>query len=149
MPLLVPGYDLDGIDVDIDIDAQEAIHMESCATRHRRVEVSDTCGVGRDLMRATCTGRILFRCRSCPPESCIGDEGACPSRFVEWRNKRNRCSLAILPRNTGYKCTVEPVELEQSREKTIQFDAEMERTRRAPEITGKVHSALEPICETS
>ncbi len=47
------------------------------------------------------------------------------------------------------KCAVEPVELEQSREKTIQFDAEMERTRRAPEITGKVHSALQPICESS
>ena len=76
-------------------------------------------------------------------------EGLYTSHIAEWRKARDagaRDGLAAKPKP---RRSPEQVELEKLRRKTERLEAELERTKTALEITGKVHALLEQLSESA
>lgn len=72
------------------------------------------------------------------------------SHMSEWRNQRDRGSLSDTASKKGSKKrSAEQVELEKLRATNKQLETELERTRTALEITGKVHALLESFSESA
>jgi transposase-like protein len=72
-------------------------------------------------------------------------EGLYTSHIAEWRKARDagvRDGLAPKPKP---RRSPEQVELERLRRRTERLEAELERTKTALEITGKVHALLEQL----
>jgi transposase-like protein len=68
----------------------------------------------------------------------------------EWRKQRDSGSLAgLAPKGRPAKRTAEQVELDRLRKQNARLEAELERTKTALEITGKVHALLESISESA
>ena len=75
-------------------------------------------------------------------------EGLYSSHMSEWRKQRDRGSLAGLgPKARPVKRTADEVELDRARQRIARLETELERTKTALEITGKVHALLESISE--
>lgn len=77
-------------------------------------------------------------------------EGLYSSHISEWRRQRDSGGLADSPpkRRPG-KRSAEQVELDRLRKQNARLEAELERTKTALEITGKVHALLESISESA
>jgi hypothetical protein len=68
----------------------------------------------------------------------------------EWRRQRDSGALAgLAPKGRPPKRSAEQVELDRLRKQNERLAAELERTRTALEITGKVHALLESISESA
>ena len=77
-------------------------------------------------------------------------EGLYSSHMAEWRKQRDAGVLtgpAAKKRRT--KRNAEQVELDQARRRITRLETELERTKTALEITGKVHALLESISESA
>ena len=74
-------------------------------------------------------------------------EGLYSSHLAEWRKQRDRAGTT--PPAGRVKRTTEQVELDRLRRRNARLDAELERTKLALEITGKVHALLESISESA
>ena len=76
-------------------------------------------------------------------------EGLYTSHIAEWRKARDTAAReGLVPRRTP-KRSPEQIELEKLRRKNERLEAELERTRTALEITGKVHALLEQLSESA
>jgi transposase len=69
------------------------------------------------------------------------------SHIAEWRKARAAGAREGLAPKTKPRRSPEQVELERLRRKTERLEAELERTKTALEITGKVHALLEQLSE--
>lgn len=77
-------------------------------------------------------------------------EGLYSSHLSEWRKQRDRGALeGLAPKGRPAKRTAEQVELDRLRRRTKALETELERTKTALEITGKVHALLESISESA
>jgi len=77
-------------------------------------------------------------------------EGLYSSHLSEWRKQRDRGVLAgLAPRGRPAKRTADQVALEKLRRRNEALEAELERTKTALEITGKVHALLELVSESA
>jgi hypothetical protein len=77
-------------------------------------------------------------------------EGLYSSHLSEWRNQRDRGALSGLgTKKRPAKRSAEQAELERLRRTNKRLETELERTRTALEITGKVHALLESISESA
>ncbi|MEI2817315.1 MAG: hypothetical protein V9E99_12810 [Microthrixaceae bacterium] len=77
-------------------------------------------------------------------------EGLYSSHISEWRKQRDCGALAGSPaKGRSTKRTAEQVELDRLRKQNARLEAELERTKTALEITGKVHALLESISESA
>lgn len=76
-------------------------------------------------------------------------EGLYTSHIAEWRKARDAGAREGLAPRTKPKRSAEQVELEKLRRKTARLEAELERTKTALEITGKVHALLEQLSESA
>jgi hypothetical protein len=77
-------------------------------------------------------------------------EGLYSSHLSEWRKARDTgASDGLEPRPRAAKRTAEQIELERLRRRTKALESELERTKTALEITGKVHALLESISESA
>jgi len=74
-------------------------------------------------------------------------EGLYTSHIAEWRKARDAGAREGLVPKLKAKRSAEQVELEKLRRKTERLEAELERTKTALEITGKVHALLEQLSE--
>src|SRR5918993_6053991 len=72
-------------------------------------------------------------------------EGLYTSHIAEWRRARDAGAREGLASKSKPGRSAEHVELERLRRKTERLEAELERTRTALEITGKVHALLEQL----
>jgi len=78
-------------------------------------------------------------------------EGLYSSHLAEWR-KQATSTDGTAPRSKGRKPgkrTAVQVELDRLRRRNARLETELERTRAALEITGKVHALLESISESA
>jgi transposase-like protein len=76
-------------------------------------------------------------------------EGVYTSHIAEWRKARDAGAREGLAPKTTPRRSPEQVELERLRRKTERLEAELERTKTALEITGKVHALLEQLSESA
>ena len=77
-------------------------------------------------------------------------EGLYSSHLSEWRKQRDRGALdGLAPKARPAKRTAEQGELDRLRRRTKALETELERTKTALEITGKVHALLESISESA
>ena len=77
-------------------------------------------------------------------------EGLYSSHLSEWRKARDAGALdGLAGRPRPARRTAEQVELEQLRRRNKALETELERTKTALEITGKVHALLESISESA
>ena len=76
-------------------------------------------------------------------------EGLYTSHIAEWRKARDAGAREGLAPKAKPRRSPEQVELERLRRKTERLEAEMERTKTALEITGKVHARLEQLSESA
>ena len=77
-------------------------------------------------------------------------EGLYSSHLSEWRNQRDRGALSgLAAKKRPSKRSAEQAELERLRRTNQRLETELERTRAALEITGKVHALLESISESA
>ena len=76
-------------------------------------------------------------------------EGLYSSHLAEWRKARDTAGRAALRWKTRGRRSPEAVEWERLRAKNAKLEAELERTRTALEITGKVHALLEQLSESA
>jgi hypothetical protein len=76
-------------------------------------------------------------------------EGLYTSHIAEWRKARDAGARGGLAPKPKAKRSAEEVELERLRRKTDKLEAELERTKTALEITGKVHALLEQLSESA
>ena len=77
-------------------------------------------------------------------------EGLYSSHMSEWRKQRDRGARAGLAgKAQPAKATADQVELAKLRRRTKALEAELERTKTALEITGKVHALLEQLSESA
>ncbi len=77
-------------------------------------------------------------------------EGLYSSHISEWRRQRDSGALAgLAPKGRPARRSAEQAELERLREQNERLEAELERTKTALEITGKVHALLESISESA
>lgn len=77
-------------------------------------------------------------------------EGLYTSHLAEWRKARAagaRDGLAAKPKPP--RRSAEQAELEKLRRRNARLEAELERTKTALEITGKVHALLEQLSESA
>jgi transposase-like protein len=77
-------------------------------------------------------------------------EGLYTSHLAEWRKARAagaRGVLAAKPKPP--RRSAEQAELDKLRRRTARLEAELERTKTALEITGKVHALLEQLSESA
>ncbi len=76
-------------------------------------------------------------------------EGSYTSHIAEWRKARDAGARDGLTPKAKPRRSAEQVELEKLRRKTERLEAELERTKTALEITGKVHALLEQLSESA
>jgi transposase len=77
-------------------------------------------------------------------------EGLYSSHLSEWRKQRDRAGeVGLAPKARPSKRTAEQVELDRLRRRNARLETELERTKTALEITGKVHALLESISESA
>jgi hypothetical protein len=76
-------------------------------------------------------------------------EGLYTSHIAEWRKARDAGASEGLAAKPKRRRSAEQVELERLRRKTERLEAELERTKTALEITGKVHALLEQLSESA
>ena len=76
-------------------------------------------------------------------------EGLYTSHIAEWRKARDAAGRDGLAPKPKAKRTAEQVELEKLRRHNARLEAELERTKTALEITGKVHALLEQLSESA
>ncbi|CAN5481729.1 hypothetical protein BH24ACT5_BH24ACT5_12850 [soil metagenome] len=75
-------------------------------------------------------------------------EGLYTSHIAEWRKARDAGARDGLTPKAKPRRSAEQVELEKLRRKTERLEAELERTKTALEITGRVHALLEQLSES-
>lgn len=71
------------------------------------------------------------------------------SHLAEWRKARAAGARDALGAKPKPRRSAEQVELEKLRRKNERLEAELERTKTALEITGKVHALLEQLSESA
>jgi len=76
-------------------------------------------------------------------------EGLYTSHIAEWRKARDAGARDGLAPKAKPRRSPEQVELERLRRRTARLEAELERTKTALEITGKVHALLEQLSESA
>ena len=76
-------------------------------------------------------------------------EGLYTSHIAEWRKAREAGAREGLAPKAKPRRSSEQIELERLRRKTERLEAELERTKTALEITGKVHALLEQLSESA
>ncbi len=76
-------------------------------------------------------------------------EGLYTSHIAEWRKARDAGSREGLAPKAKPRRSAEQVELERLRRRNERLEAELERTKTALEITGKVHALLEQLSESA
>lgn len=76
-------------------------------------------------------------------------EGLYTSHIAEWRKARDAGAREGLAPKPKPRRSAELVELERLRRRAERLEAELERTRTALEITGKVHALLEQLSESA
>jgi transposase-like protein len=76
-------------------------------------------------------------------------EGLYTSHIAEWRKARDAGAREGLSSKAKPRRSPEQVELERLRRKNERLEAELERTKTALEITGKVHALLEQLSESA
>jgi transposase len=76
-------------------------------------------------------------------------EGLYTSHLSEWRRSRDAGVLDGLAPKPKARRSAEQVELERLRRHAERLEVELERTRTALEITGKVHALLEQLSESA
>jgi transposase-like protein len=76
-------------------------------------------------------------------------EGLYTSHIAEWRKARDAGARQGLAAKPKAKRSPEQVELERLRWRNERLEAELERTKTALEITGKVHALLEQLSESA
>jgi len=76
-------------------------------------------------------------------------EGLYTSHIAEWRKARDAGARDGLAPKAKSRRSPEQVELEKLRRKAERLEAELERTKTALEITGKVHALLEQLSESA
>jgi transposase-like protein len=76
-------------------------------------------------------------------------EGLYTSHIAEWRKAREAGAREGLAPKAKPRRSAEQVELEKLRRKNERLEAELERTKTALEITGKVHALLEQLSESA
>jgi transposase-like protein len=77
-------------------------------------------------------------------------EGLYSSHIVEWRRAREVGALnALAAHGRKPKRSAEAVELERLRRRNERLAAELERTKTALEVMGKVHALLETLSESA
>ncbi|PZM89001.1 MAG: transposase [Actinobacteria bacterium] len=76
-------------------------------------------------------------------------EGLYTSHIAEWRKARDAGAREGLAPKAKPRRSPEQVELEKLRRKNERLAAELERTKTALEITGKVHALLEQLSESA
>ena len=76
-------------------------------------------------------------------------EGLYTSHIAEWRKARDAGARQGLAPKSKPRRSPEQVELERLRRRTERLEAELERTKTALEITGKVHALLEQLSESA
>lgn len=109
----------------------------------------------RRTFSAEYKARILAEYEALPEHSAergalVRREGLYTSHIAEWRRARDEGALeALAPKARKPKRTAEQVELDKLRKRTEALEAELERTRTALEITGKVHALLEMLSESA
>ncbi len=75
-------------------------------------------------------------------------EGLYTSHIAEWRKAREAGARDGLTPKAKARRSREQVEVEKLRRKNERLEAELERTKTALEITGKVHALLEQLSES-
>ena len=76
-------------------------------------------------------------------------EGLYTSHVAEWRKARDAGARDGLAPKAKPRRSADQVELERLRRKTARLEAELERTKTALEITGKVHALVEQLSESA
>ena len=76
-------------------------------------------------------------------------EGLYTSHIAEWRRVRDAGAREGLAPKAKARRSPEQVELEKLRRHHARLEAELERTKTALEITGKVHALLEQLSESA
>ena len=76
-------------------------------------------------------------------------EGLYTLHIAEWCKARDAGARETLASKGKPRRSPAQVELERLRRKTDRLEAELERTKTALEITGKVHAFLEQLCESA
>src|SRR5215211_1267912 len=76
-------------------------------------------------------------------------EGLYTSHIAEWRKARDAGARVGLAPKAKPRRSAEQVELENLRRRNERLEAELERTKTALEITGKVHALLEQLSESA
>jgi transposase len=76
-------------------------------------------------------------------------EGLYTSHIAEWRKARDAGARVGLAPKAKPRRSAEQVELEKLRRRNERLEAELERTKTALEITGKVHALLEQLSESA
>jgi transposase-like protein len=76
-------------------------------------------------------------------------EGLYTSHIAEWRKARDAGARVGLAPKAKSRRSAEQVEVEKLRRKNERLEAELERTKTALEITGKVHALLEQLSESA
>jgi len=76
-------------------------------------------------------------------------EGLYTSHIAEWRKARDAGARQGLAPKAKARRSPEQVEVERLRRRNARLEAELERTKTALEITGKVHALLEQLSESA
>lgn len=76
-------------------------------------------------------------------------EGLYTSHIAEWRKARDAGARDGLAPKAKPRRSAEQVELEKLRRRNARLEAELERTKTALDITGKVHALLEQLSESA
>jgi hypothetical protein len=77
-------------------------------------------------------------------------EGLYTSHIAEWRKARDAAAMeGLAPKARKPRRSAEEVELDKLRKRNEALEAELDRTRTALEITGKVHALLEQLSESA
>jgi transposase len=128
----------------------------SLATRAHdgRVESSPAERPKRRTFSAEYKARILDEYDSLPAGgsergALLRREALYSSHIAEWRKARDSAGLDALAPKGKARRSAEDRELEALRRKTKRLEAELERTKTALEITGKVHALLEQLSESA
>jgi transposase len=77
-------------------------------------------------------------------------EGLYTSHISEWRRQRDVATLeGLSPKPRTAKRTPEQIELDKLRRRNAKLEEELNKTKLALEITGKVHGLLETLSESA
>ena len=76
-------------------------------------------------------------------------EGLYTSHISEWRKTRDNAGREALEPKPRAKRSAAEIELKKLRRRNARLESELERTKTALEITGKVHALLEQLSESA